>query len=248
MHEFLLFLRALLRGWITAMSTVLAVILSFIGWFYISGQDIKPFVLAASGLAFLFAVYRAWCIEHRIAESASGRPDVTLSCSPNPAGHGAFDFALRNSSDHVAVNINAMSISIPIPGRIMEGHEHLRNQFGDAGNAEPLPTHWIVRFGVVQRLARDEASNLPYEIDNIGVLQRSDLKYVLGNASHNWVSRITFILEFSNISEPKRTWHSHYELIYRVGSDVLEACHTSIVRVDTCGPRWYRRLWRAIKF
>jgi hypothetical protein len=173
-------------------------------------------------ICFVASAIALWRAERKRADSLSGRPDVTLDCSYDSSDH-EFRFLLTNSNDYVAVSASALSISLPIPVRIIEQHEAMHREFPVESVAAP-PTQWTVEFGELQRLAKGEgASALPYRVDGIGMLQRGDLQYVFGNAASGLVFTCPLVIRFSNVGQPKRTWHVHYTLRHGVGTQELIA-------------------------
>jgi hypothetical protein len=190
------------------------------------------YLIGLGTFVFVFIGWRVWQISKNIeielplprtksaSEIAYNRPDVTLECTQDSDNIGAFRFELHNGSDYAAVDITASDIMIPIP-------DWLLKQWQEQSTPEEiaeLPSHWIVKFSEVSRLIKGVPAYLPYRIENMGAMQRRDLKYAL-KALQSPQAKVEFVLQHSDTNDPKMTWQTHYALIYQSDSDTLIARH-----------------------
>ena len=151
--------------------------------------------------------------DHLAELESSGRPEITVKVTTSKDGN--FMFVLENSSPHVAVNISALEIQIPIPPRILDDHKKLHGVTG-VPQSPTAPTVWVIKFDHVDSLINNSGwvTTLGYHIDGIGLLQQKDLQTVLRKSTDNIETSLPFVLAFSNLGEAKRTWHSHYQMVY----------------------------------
>jgi hypothetical protein len=175
----------------------------------------------AISVGLLLASYSAWHEQFSINKKLYDRPDVTLTCryrSRDSPGFAFKDFPgfqvlLKNAGQHTAVNITALPIVLEIPERVKLDWQSVQEQ------ANEVPTQWIVSFRSVDRLGALNADGdmvLEYRIENQGPLQQC-LSHILSEiAGTDFRSAIPLTLVFSNIGDPQRAWHAHYELQYYI--------------------------------
>jgi hypothetical protein len=157
-------------------------------------------------LCFSCAQILGWREQHSYVRELSGRPDVILSVPPSQ------DLMLRNPSAHVAVDVSALAIRVPVPGRIIEEWKQTSESFGVGADST---TEWVIEFGIVQNMAPGDICGLPFTISGMGVLQSRNLTYLMGSIATNFGNtELSLALTVSNLGPPKRTWHFHYRLLY----------------------------------
>jgi hypothetical protein len=189
-------------------------------------------------VCFSVAQVLGWAEQHRIVRELSGRPDVTIKANYDGNPEGSFIFVLQNANNHVAVNIGALDIVLPFPKRVIDDNEAIETASGIAF-ATPQRNEWVVRFELVDRLSGQLGDHeiLNYDIDNAGMMQNRNLCYVLGTHATGPEANVPLTLVFSNLGDPKRTWHSHYFIRHEVGSKRLTLAHVGVgelVRGKTC--------------
>ena len=167
----------------------------------------------------------SWNEQYKSVRTLSGRPEVTVIANYNGSPEGSFIFVLQNSSIYVAVNISARDIVLPYPERTRLQEKELEVA---SGISFPLPRDnaWTVKFVPVDRLAGGpgEFADLDYTVD-AGLLRPKNLCLVFGEYSEAMEVNIPFTLVFSNLGDPRRTWHSHYIIEHRVGSKRITMNH-----------------------
>jgi hypothetical protein len=173
----------------------------------------------------IICAYISWHEQYTLRQEISGRPDVTLQVSPNRS------FLLRLGNDKVAVNVTIQDIIIPFPQHVIDLAESWKEWVGASGSYDLSQSvqqkDFIVRWDTCQSLHRDDFVSLACTV----VHTCNDILFALDNAPNEYTDgtkKFPLVLIFSNLGEPKRTWHSHYVLLYEVMSKNLSVRHLSI--------------------
>jgi hypothetical protein len=167
----------------------------------------------------------AWAEQHRALREISGRPDVTAKATWTGVA-GNFIFALENANSHVAINICAIDIVLPFPQKVIDEGEALKAEFGITTASPGPPNEWIVRFGQLGNI-----ETLDYEILNASAPRIHDLGGILDKYATGIELRLPFVLVFSNLGDPKRTWHSHYILNHTYGVSRITLDHVGVAEI-----------------
>lgn len=162
-------------------------------------------------LSLWIAQILAWCEQHRIVRELTGRPDVTLEIND-----GGELFVLKNSS-RTAVDITIDDMPIQFPGQQIQHIEKL------ASGPITLQIGWIIKFDSVQAIHAMGTAIMNYRIPGLVSASgftppenvKSKVRMILDQFGDNADLEYPITLMFSNLGPPKRTWHSHYNLIYR---------------------------------
>jgi hypothetical protein len=184
----------------------------------------------------LLASYSAWNEQFKRNQEMSGKPDITISFHYRDRHLSDFNsmkefprfrLTVKNSGQHVAVNISALPITVPIPERIRQLWKQQDDHFAASHqelSLEPSkeqPTHWEIYFRTIGGLSSQDSNGavLDYSIKGNGPLQQ-DIAAVLSeiaefiDGSVKGSTPLTVV--FSNTGNPGRTWHMHYALTYEI--------------------------------
>jgi hypothetical protein len=168
--------------------------------------------VAAGAIGLILAQAFAWREQQKHIYELSGRPELIV----NVIDRGTLGFNVHNVTAHIAVIITASDIVVPIPARVMEKHKELYEGLAIT-DTEP-ETEWAIRFETIDSLSEGDYSDIGYRIEGVGQLQRTDLFYMLENLTDDSgrTTVVPFTLAFSNLGDPRRTWHSHYQLRHNI--------------------------------
>lgn len=175
----------------------------------------------------LLDAYLVWREQFKQNRELLGRPGVLLtwryhdknSQSFGPGDIEGLRLYLENSNEHVAVNVSALDITVPIPERVQEQHRRIGRAYAEIKTrSEEMgiePGNWIVSFDIIDKLSSTSGEvALSYHTENMGLLQQN-ISHVLSEiAGADLKSHLPLTLVFSNVGNPGRTWHMHYELEY----------------------------------
>lgn len=181
-------------------------------------------------LGLLLDAYLVWREQFKRNRELIGRPGVLLTSKYHdknsqdfmPGDVEGLRLYLENTNENVAVNVSALVIIVPIPERVQEQHRRIKRAYDGikaiSEDATTEPKNWIVSFGIIDSLSsRSGEAVLSYRIENMGLLQQN-ISHVLSEvAGADFKSCLPLTVVFSNVGNPGRTWHMHYELEYSVG-------------------------------
>jgi hypothetical protein len=164
-------------------------------------------------------------IERLTKQLEYDRPGIVLHCDwvdhmmPTSLQTG-FHFRLENTNEHVAVNVSALDVRIPIPPFVLKGLEEetrqLENAFGSISSM-PLEKEWIVMFDTISSVSRTKDELLRYRLSGKGPLIQNIATVFPDLIDKEGKAVLSLVLEFSNTGDPMRTWHAHYDIHYRFG-------------------------------
>lgn len=185
-------------------------------------------VLAITGGLFL-ASWSAWHEQFTVNRTLYGRPDVSLVSryeGPETPGFTFKDFAglrllLKNTGTHTAVNVCALPIVVPIPEALRQEWERETQEIEKGSPATKdykSPREWTTSFEVVARLGAlnsDGEKALEYRISSSNPLHQC-VSHVLEKLvdTKELRAKLELVVVFSNLGDPVRTWHAHYDLEY----------------------------------
>jgi hypothetical protein len=175
-------------------------------------------------LCFSVAQILGWVEQHKMVRELSGRPDVTLEVRYNT------HFLLK-TNNVAAVDLTIQDIVIPFPARTTQRLEQLADATvrPEERSGVVFYDSWKIIFERLQ--AADQwPKPLPYRLPGVAI--QDDIKVIFDQLISDVEVPLTLV--FSNLGPPKRSWHSHYKLIYRTltyGTKQLSVQHISIGEV-----------------
>jgi hypothetical protein len=182
-------------------------------------------------LAVIAAAYSVWLNEYRRAESFLGLPEITLECIPNSKSPqlGQFLFVFSNHSEHVAVDIEAVSIRIPLPEEVLESHRQIEKNL--LGVTVKGPSDVVIEFGKIAYLSKGESKSLPYKINGAGPLHGQSFK-ALTDAIGRFEFEFLLAINFSNLGPLKKQWRSRFGLLFKAIPNFLETRYLGTEKVN----------------
>jgi|SRR5579862_2431928 len=180
----------------------------------------------------VIASYLAWREQFLAILELVGRPELTLKVAE------VHYFIARNSNEHAAVNVTAHEIVLDVPASIAAQYSATSITSSSDADAEPSPpAQWRVNFVPIDSLiALDNNSHgrpLDYTIWGVMEPYNRQLGTCLGALSQSTDAQLAlaFLLSFSNLGSPKRTWHSHYDLSYSMLQQTMILKHIATAEV-----------------
>lgn len=169
----------------------------------------------------LLATYLAWREQYLTTLELNGRPNVILLFRDDN-----LQASLRLSGQIPAIDISAKEIVLPVPKsiavEITGTHFTVLEKSGEEYTG--VLTECLISFGVVGALMPEGIDNLPFTIRGVPSTVTSP-RSLFRLIAPDYDLEFPFVLCFSNLGPPKRTWHSHYNVKYRPVSQSIVTAH-----------------------
>jgi hypothetical protein len=160
------------------------------------------------------------------------RPDVILRCRYLSTRNGTltfpqqdgFYFSVENTGEHPAVNVTILPVVLKVPRHIVKQISEENTSFGyDA----PVDTEWVIVFESIDHLTKTTSqgeATVHYRIRGRGQLQQNIATLLPEIVDNTATATLPLTVQFSDLAEPQKTWHAHYELVYNNGTRQQITC------------------------
>jgi hypothetical protein len=201
------------RYFAMSLPSVLVAVTLFISNSFNRGWKPEWWMWALTILVGLFiASYLAWREEFRVVGMLSGQPALVLLT------RGEGFWGLRNTSDHVAVNIEPIKIFVNLSHGLADAYNI------GLGHAPTTVSTLTFVFNAVDHLGKDDLVTLFYRVEESPDLQNGLHRYLeLALQLEPTPKSIPFCISFSNLQGRRKTWHCHYNIL--LADKAIRAVH-----------------------
>ena len=177
-------------------------------------------------IGLLIASYVSWHEQYTLARENSEKPEAVMQVTRDG------DFVV--TTDRPALGVLMEDVVLPKPQKHMDfARKVLASIVGKDpdlhGDQAVLVTEWKLKFDNALQVVLPSAAGIIHcRVPGVGVGYPDILEYVFGELATSNELEIPLKLSFSNSGPPKRTWHSHYLLTYRVNPKLIGLRHVGI--------------------
>jgi signal transduction histidine kinase len=176
-------------------------------------------------VCFMAAQIFAWFDQHMRLRELTGMPGLTMELTT--------DNAFLVTVDSPAYEVTIADVVLPKPDKNMEfARKVFANMFAEGGVQPFYHSNWIIKFKGLPVVKPGDRSVIVPFVAAMSLLPGQVLPYILQAIATSNEQELPITLSYDNTKSPKRTWHAHFVVTYRVTPEKLGLRHVETGEVN----------------